>query len=391
MIAPLHTRHREYRELVQALAEHRAIQARGGWARVPTGVTLRPGDGGSAVAALRARLATTGDLRGGLAGEAVYDREVARAVARFQTRHGIQPDGHVGGATLAALNLPVQVRIRQLELNLERYRWLPNEFGPRYVLVNIPEYRLQAFEGGRKVVEQRVIVGAEYENATPVFADSMTRIVFHPEWHVPRRVLVDELLPRIQESPYFLAEHGYEVVDTSGDSLVTDPYAIDWWDVDSADPGFQLRRKPGPGNPLGQVKFVFPNRFNVYLHDTPSPELFERQKRTLSHGCVRVENPVELAAYALAGQGNWDETKIRRAMALEDAVEPGDSGARQRTVRLERPLPVYLVYLTAFARGGAVHFREDPYHRDRAAMARLARVERLDAAVCRELKELLGG
>jgi murein L,D-transpeptidase YcbB/YkuD len=394
MLAALQPKLREYRELVRALAQYRGIQSRGGWHRIPSGHSLRRGATGPAVAALRARLSATGDFRGATTTEAVYDRGLAQAVARFQERHGIEPDGKVSAATLVALNVPVDVRVRQMELNLERYRRLPNEFGPRYVMVNIPEYELRAFDGGRQVMQQRVIVGGEYENATPVFADSMTQIVFNPKWHVPRRVLVDELLPRIQENIYFLAEHGYEVVDTSGDSLVTDFAAIDWEDVDSADPGFQLRRKPGPGNPLGRVKFLFPNQFSVYLHDTPSRELFDSRKRTLSHGCVRVEKPVELAAYALAGQRAWDEEKIQTVMAAADSAQKIDSVAadslvKERGVTLERPVPVYLVYLTAFAREGVVHFREDPYDRDAPAMRRLSRAKPLDAAICPELEELL--
>ena len=394
MVAPLRPRLREYRDLERTLAEYRAIEGRGGWAQVPASRELRPGARGAAVAALRSRLAATGDLAGEGNGEVRYDQQVAAALARFQERHGIEPDGKVGRATLAALKVPVKARIRQIELNLERYRWLPNEFGPRYVLVNIPEYQLYAFDGGRKVIEQRVIVGGEYANATPVFVDSMTQIVFNPKWHVPARVLADELLPRIQENMYFLAEHGYEVVDTSGDSVVTDPAAIDWDEMDSADPGIQLRRKPGPGNPLGRVKFLFPNQFSVYLHDTPSRELFDRSKRTLSHGCVRVEKPAELATYALHGQKGWDEEKVRKAMATADTLERIDKPAadtlvKERAVKLERPVPVYLVYLTAFVRNGVLNFRDDPYERDAPALRRLEKTKPLDPEVCAELEELL--
>jgi murein L,D-transpeptidase YcbB/YkuD len=184
------------------------------------------------------------------------------------------------------------------------------------------------------------------------------------------------------------------VVDTSGDSVVTDPAAIDWEDVDSADPGIQLRRKPGPGNPLGRVKFLFPNQFSVYLHDTPSRELFDRSKRTLSHGCVRVEKPAELAAYALLGQKGWDEEKIRKVMAIADSLErtgnpAADTLVKERAVKLERPVPVYLVYLTAFVRNGVLNFRDDPYERDAAALRRLEKTKPLDRGICRELEELL--
>ena len=299
-------------------------------------------------------------------------------------RHGLEPDSGVGRATLSALNVPVEHRILQIELNLDRYRWLPAEFEKRYLLVNIPDFHLRAYDGGKEVFEQRVIVGDEYQNATPVFADSMTYLVFRPEWNVPSSILVNEMLPKLRDDIYDLASRGFEVVDTQSDSVVRDPSDIDWDDVDSAELPYRVRQRPGENNSLGLVKFMFPNRFNIYLHDTPSRKLFDRPVRTLSHGCVRVEDPVRLADFVLDGQEGWDEGKIREAM--EDS-----KAKRGRMVSLEEPVPVYLLYLTAFVRDGELHIRNDPYGKDRRAMRRLGKPALDEPPICEELDRLLGG
>lgn len=384
MLGSLRPRQKEYRELVEALDEHRKLLRDGEWPTVPGGRALKRGDGGKRVAALRERLRATGELDAPADAEPVYDDEVAEAVARFQARHGIESDSVVGGATLSALNVPLEARIRQLELNLDRYRWLPAEFEDRYVLVNIPDFRLHAYDGGREVFEQRVIVGDEYQNATPVFADSMTYLVFRPEWNVPPSIMVNEMLPKLQDDIYDLARHDFEVLDTEGDSLVRDPSSVDWDDVDTDDPRYRVRQKSGEANSLGLVKFMFPNRFNIYLHDTPARKLFDQPVRTLSHGCVRVEDPVGLADFVLDGQEGWNEGKIRDAMEDTTAV-------RGRTVPLERPVPVYLLYLTTFVRDGELHFRNDPYRKDRRAMTRLGKPLLDEPPICDELSDLLDG
>ena len=384
MLESLRPPQKEYRELVEALEQHRELLRGGGWPTVPAGKELKRGDRGTRVAALRERLRASKELDAPKDADPVFDDEVAEAVARFQTRHGIEADSSVGGATLSALNVPVESRIRQIELNLDRFRWLPAEFADRYVLVNIPDFRLRAYDGGREAFEQRVIVGDEYQNATPVFADSMTYLVFRPEWNVPPSILANEMLPKLQDDIYHLARHDFEVIDTQGDSLVRDPSSIDWDDVDTGDVRYRVRQKSGESNSLGLLKFMFPNRFNIYLHDTPSRKLFDQPVRTLSHGCVRVEDPVQLAEFALDGQDGWDEGKIRDAMH-------DSSAARGRSVSLERPVPVYLVYLTAFMREGALQFRNDPYGKDRRAIARLGKPLLDEPPICEELSRLLGG
>ena len=388
MVAPLRPRQSGYAQLVKALAEYREILRQGGWPEVPARNTLRRGDRGTRVAVLRRRLWMTGDLEGSPKGEPVFDREVAEAVARFQERHGMPSDGIVGAATLAALNVPVEVRFRQIQLNLERYRWLPAEFGSRYIYVNIPDYQLSAYDRGKQVLQMRAVVGEEYENATPVFADSMTFVVFRPAWNVPQRILAREIIPAVRKRRSYLARNDLEVLDAKRDSLVLNPRRINWRRVNLNK--IRVRQKGGsPTNPLGRVKFMFPNQFAVYLHDTPTPEAFDRPKRTLSHGCVWVEKPEELADYVLAGQDDWDEKKIRQAMETVPADE--EERVHGHKVTLERPVPVYIVYLTAFVREGALNFRRDPYGKAREALARLEELSPGHPRPCEELLRLLNG
>jgi murein L,D-transpeptidase YcbB/YkuD len=388
IVASLRPNHPEYAELVNALAGYREILRQGGWPHVPGHRRLRRGDRGVRVALLRRRLRITGDLEGSAGRKTVYNRAVAKAVARFQARHGIPSNGMVGAATLAALNVPVQVRIRQIQLNLERYRWLPAEFGPRYIYVNIPDYRLSAYDVGRLVLTMRVVVGDEYGKATPVFADMMKFVVFRPYWYVPQRILVREILPRVRKKRSYLARHQFEVVDAKRESVVLNPRRINWSRVNFS--RVRVRQRGGsPTNPLGLVKFMFPNQFAVYLHDTPTRKLFSRPKRTLSHGCVWVQKPLELAEYVLEGRDEWNEKTIRQAM---ETAQPADEASVDgQSVTLAQPVPVYIVYLTAFVEDGIVNFRPDPYGRDREPIARLGKVSPSDPGLNEELQKLLAG
>jgi murein L,D-transpeptidase YcbB/YkuD len=254
--------------------------------------------------------------------------------------------------------------------------------------VNIPDYRLYAYEGGEPVLQMRVVVGDEYENATPVFADSMTSVVFRPYWYVPPRIVVDELIPRVRKKRSYLARHHYEVLDASPESRVLNPRRINWSRVDPRT--IRVRQKPGSTNHLGLVKFIFPNQFAVYLHDSPLRNQFARARRTSSHGCVWLEKPVELAEYVLAGQDDWDRKRIEDAMAGTQPVGDGKSGDG-RAVALAQPVPVYLVYLTALVQDGVLNFRPDPYDKDRKPMAALGKLVPTDPALCEELQKLLEG
>jgi murein L,D-transpeptidase YcbB/YkuD len=338
----------DYQRLRTALADYRAIAARGGWAPVPAGPVLKTGSRGARVAALRARLAASGDLQPAPApapstGNAptaapapvadIFDATVASAVSRFQRRHGLKVTGRVDEDTLAELNEPVQNRIRQLQANMERWRWLPASLGDRYILVNVPEFRLDVVEAGKPVYSMRVVVGKD-QSRTPAFSDKMTFIELNPTWTLPDSITQKEILPKLASDPGYLARHDMEVVSTS-------PY--------------RLRQRAGKDNPLGQIKFMFPNEFDIYLHDTPADHLFDRAERDFSHGCIRLEKPIELAALLLKDDPKWTQEAIQTAIA---------SGEHE-TITLPRPLPVHILYWTAWAEpDGMVAFRKDIYGHD---------------------------
>jgi murein L,D-transpeptidase YcbB/YkuD len=337
-----------YKALRASLAEYREIAARGGWPAVPRDLRLKPGQRKAGVAQLARRLAASGDYKGNItsnAGPQTYGPELQEAMKRFQRRHGLSEDAIVGPAAIEALNVPVTTRISEIELNMERWRWLPRDLGKRYVLVNIPAYRLEVWDNGQVPLSMPVVVGKK-DSPTPIFADRMTYIVFSPYWNVPPDIARDETLPSMLKDPDFLERTNMEIVDRSG-------AVVDASDVDMDDPtAYRFRQRPGGSNALGLVKFMFPNQFNVYLHDTPADSLFERAGRSLSHGCVRVAEPEALAAYVLRDQPEWTAARIEEAMHAEE----------ERTVKLASPLPVYLAYFTAEASAdGLLRFTKDVY------------------------------
>jgi murein L,D-transpeptidase YcbB/YkuD len=273
-------------------------------------------------------------------------------------------------------------RARQIAANLERYRWLPRELGPRRIVVNIPAFRLDAYDGGRHALSMRVVVGRELvDRRTPVFSDSMRYVQFGPYWNVPRSIAVEEILPQARRDRSYLERNAYEIVRGWGDDApVVDPWRLS--DAALASPRYRVRQRPGPENALGRVKFMFPNDFAVYLHDTPARALFDERERAYSHGCVRVADPAALAAFVLARRPEWTAARIHRAL---------DTGERVR-VELREPIPVYLIYLTAFAQDGDVAFREDRYDMDgalREALGDASPSPAVDAAVAR-LRQLVG-
>jgi murein L,D-transpeptidase YcbB/YkuD len=287
-----------YRRLREALARYREVAAGGGWPAIPAGATLQLGERSAAVAALRQRLRLEDDL---LPGEErggdldLFDGAVERALTRFQRRHGMAPDGAVSAATRAELNVSVERRVEQLELNLERWRWLPNDLGRRRLIVNIAAYQLEVVEDGAVVLAMRVVVGRRYHR-TPVLSDTIRYLVVNPYWHVPRSIAAGELLPKIRRNPSYLANNRLRVFPILGaDAREVDPKTVDWAAITPARFPFRLRQDPGPLNALGRVKFMFLNKYNVYLHDTPAGPLFEEAQRDFSHGCIRVEQPIELA------------------------------------------------------------------------------------------------
>jgi L,D-transpeptidase YcbB len=357
-LAELTPENPQYQALRKALAEHRGQAASGGWPRVPTQARLRPGQRSPLVAAIAKRLAASRDFSGPApsAPDAVYSPNLQAAVKRFQQRHGLADDGVVTAAVVAEMNVPIERRIQQIEMNLERWRWLPRELGDRHILVNIPEYRLEVWERGQVPLSMRVVVGKQ-DTQTPIFNDEMTYVVFSPYWNVPPDIAQGETLPEIMKDPGFLARTNMEVLDSKGQPI--DPSSIDLADPTS----YRFRQRPGADNSLGLVKFMFPNQFNVYLHDTPTDSLFARASRSFSHGCVRLENPLALAEYVLRDQQGWTRDKIEEAMHAEE----------ERTVKLKKAIPVYLGYWTArVSSDGLMQFRKDVYGIDGRLTARLA-------------------
>lgn len=358
MIGELRPRMDQYQALLDGLKRYRAVADSGGWKTIPGG-PIKPGERSGRVTLLRARLAATGDL-GDAHGDSVLDNDLEAAVNRFRARHDLDTVPGVDRATLSALNVPAEQRVRQIELNLDRLRWIPNDFGDRYVLVNIPEYRLRAFDGGKQVLSMKVVVGKDYQHATPVFADTMSTVIFHPDWNVPHDIVTREIMPHAKDDDEYLASHDYVVIDTSKGRKIVKPGDVDWG-ADTADFHYLVRQQAGDDNALGDIKFLFPNRFAVYMHDTPARSLFKRRDRAASHGCVRLADPVAFARYVLAPEKGWDEDRIRKALA----------DTAQKAVPVTHTLPVYLLYLTAFPEDGRIQFREDVYGSDRRALAHL--------------------
>ena len=353
--APLHP---EYEGLKKALARYRAQERAGGWPLLPALLKLRPGQSAAAVPALRQRLSGGSASRADSSVAAlVYDTALVRQVKAFQQDAGLRPDGTVSGKTLQQLNVPIAARIDQLILNMERWRWLPKKFEADYLLVNIPEYKLHVIEDGKEAFAMRVIVGKTL-NATPIFSDRMEYVVLAPYWNVPYSIIDKEMRPRLIANPNYLDRLDMEVVSGTGrKAKVVAPSSIDWAGVTENNFRYTVRRRPGPKNDLGDVKFIFPNVNDVYLHDTPHDELFSETQRNFSHGCVRVQEPLKLAAYLLREKAGWTPAAIRDTIATR----------REKYISLKQKLPVYLVYFTAWAdASGHPHFREDIYGHDKA-------------------------
>ncbi len=347
-----------YAGLRKELDRFQKISVKGGWPVVPPGPPTKPGQSMSPAraAALRSRLSIEGmtaspdtlptaqpanQTKPATANSGVYDHGLAAQVAVFQARHGIAVDSMLGAETMASLNETAVYRTAQIAANLERLRWLPRSFGNRYIYVNVPAFLLQAVDKGRPPLEMKVIVGQDYEDkATPVFSDSMETVVFRPFWNVTPDIAEKEIFPKMHADPGYLAANNMELYQERGATRV--------------------RQKPGDKNSLGFVKFLFPNDYNIYLHDTPNHELFTKDVRAFSHGCIRVDKPSELAQWVLG----WDASKVDAAMK-----GPPDNNS----VKVPRKIPVYITYGTAYIKDGLLYFGNDLYDRDDKLVAQVLR------------------
>jgi murein L,D-transpeptidase YcbB/YkuD len=326
---------------------------------------------GDHIAQLRQRLSVSGDLGPQENHEENrYDENLEEAVRRFQVRHGLPPTGRIDKQTFNELNVPVAVRIRQIELNMERWRWIPRELGARYLLVNAADYRLTVVENGQPIWDMRVVVGRDYRS-TPVFSADLQYLEINPYWNVPQKIAVEDILPKVKQNPEYLIRKHFKVFkDWRAGAPEIDPLTVDWSKVTKRNFRFKLRKEPGPSNDLGRIKFMMPNRFAVYLHDTPNRKLFKKNYRSYSSGCIRLEKPIELAEYLLKDDPKWTYQSILRAVDSE----------QNRIVRLKKAVPVHLLYWTAWVdQKGVVNFRKDIYKRDpRLDMALKERPPRIE-------------
>ena len=358
-VAQLEPQSDDYRRLVNALAVWRRIAAQPD-APLPVVNKLTRGMRYDALPQLAEKLRRFGDLPADAKVEGtIYDGAIVDAVKHFQSRHGLDADGVVSKKTFAALNVPAAQRVRQIELAIERARWMPEITAPASIVVNIPEFRLEA--RGAETLSMRVVVGKASSTQTPVFGGDMKHVVFRPYWSVPPSIQRGEIVPKLAKDRGYLAKHNYEVVDGAGRSLGSSVSDATYERL--RDFQYTVRQKPGTANALGLMKFLFPNDNNVYLHSTPQQALFSRERRDFSHGCVRVEDPVALAAWTLKNDPKWNEEKIRAAIG-------GDRD--DIYVKLAQPVPVVILYATAVARAnGDVHFFDDIYGHDARLMTAL--------------------
>ena len=356
-----------YKRTLAALRHYLDISQQEDSERLPAPPkTLEPGDRYGGSVRLTQLLRLLGDLPQdtGVPSD-VYDGALVEGVKRFQQRHGLPPDGRVGEQTLKQLNTPLSFRIRQLQLTLERWRWVPEEFPQPPIVVNIPEFRLRAYDNvGRTVLAMNVIVGKAIRHETPVFEKEMRFLVFRPYWNVPPSIQRSELVPAIRRDANYLASQNYEIV--TNDGQVVTAGAVNDEVLEKLRTGkLAIRQKPGPNNALGLVKFMFPNEYHVYLHSTPSQQLFARSRRDFSHGCIRVERPAELAAWVLRDKPEWNLERVRASM---------QGGKDDFQVNVTKPIPVLILYGTAVVdEEGKVHFFDDLYGHDAALEKVLAK------------------
>jgi len=351
----------QYQRLREALVRYRAL-VDSTVTEVPAATaSVKPGARWPGLPALHRRLMLVGDLPATVPApgdSAVYEGALLEGVKRFQDRHGLEPDGVIGKGTVATLNVPFTRRVRQIELGLERLRWMPDLHNSRFIVVNIPTFQLWAWDSltadGAPTLSMNVVVGASLKTMTPVMQEELAYLVFRPYWNVPRSITVGEVLPKLRRDPGYLTRNNMELVAGGGDDA--SPLTATPANLERLTKGqLRVRQRPGPKNSLGLVKFIFPNDQAIYLHDTPATELFSRARRDFSHGCVRVERPVDLAAWVLRERPEWTRDRIVEAMQK----------GKSQTVTLPHHIPVFLFYTTAISSpDGTVRFAEDIYGRD---------------------------
>ena len=347
-----------YAKLKETMIRYRRLAERENWPIIPDGPKMMKGSRDRRVALLRQRLIALQDLPSVVAeerGNNIFDGALEAAVGRFQKRHGLKADGRVGRLTLDALNVPLNKRIRQIALNMDRLRWLSGTSWKRYIVVNIADFSLQLIDNGQVAMVMKIIVG-KTEQRSCIMSRRMTYLELNPYWRVPDSIAMKEILPKLRKNPGYLAANRIRVFRDWEDNMKeVDPRKINWSRIKADELGYKFRQEPGPLNPLGRIKFIFPNECEIYLHDTPKRYLFGKNRRDFSHGCIRIEKPIELAAYLLKDKESWTRTKIMAEIGKE----------KRQVVTLPDPIDVYILYGTAWVdREGNLQFRDDIYRAD---------------------------
>lgn len=352
-LAPIHP---TYGQMRKELAAFRKIAASGGWPVLPRDIRLKQGDHGRNVALLTQRLIMTGDLTTGtIIHPDRFDSTLNMAVRKFQWRHGLVPTGHVDQDTLKALNMPIERRIRQLEINMERWRWLPDDFGSRYIMAIIPDLWLYVVDDQKTVLSMKIVIGTP-KQPSPIFSDEMTYVEINPTWGLPQSIIAKEIIPKVKKDGEYLTKKRIRIYENWSDKArEIDPKNINWAKTNPDKFPYRMIQDSGV-NPLGRIKFMFPNEFDVYLHDTTQKGLFNRHRRLYSHGCIRVEKPFDLGEWVLRDDPSWSRKRIMAEIK---------KGKRQQVI-LPRTVPVHVMYLTAWVDGnGLLQFREDYYGYDK--------------------------
>ena len=348
LVDELQPRHFGYLKLKLALLKYQKIKQSGCWHGIPAGVKMRKGDCGKRIAALRSLLIILGDLKGPHNNnQECFDEVLEDGVKMFQARHGLKVDGIIGSKTLATLNVPVEDRIRQIRLNMERWRWLPQDLGESRLVVNTANFELNVIKDDQTIKSIRAIVG-KMRRPTPVLSRKITYLELNPYWNVPHKIALNDILPCIKKDPNYLADKNIRIFENwQADAREVDSESIDWSAITNKNFIYKLRQDPVNSNALGRVKFIFPNEFSIYLHDTPTRELFNMTKRTFSSGCIRIEEPIELAAYLLQENTTWDLEKLITAV----------NSRKTEIIILPDPINIHILYWTAWVdQDGTINF-----------------------------------
>lgn len=344
-----------YIKLRDKLHDYQKIADAGGWAQIPSGAVIKPGSSGHNVELLQKRLSLTDDYSHHLFAGNKFDQNLKEAVINFQKNHGLKETGMIDKATLQELNIPVEQVIKVIELNMDRLRWLPLQIGNDYLLVNIPDFSLNVMENNQLVSTMPVIVGRKIHPSC-VLSSTISYIEINPFWSVPNSIAGKEILPKLQQDSSYTLKEQINVYEGGYDTAPIDPRDVDWNNVDAGDMPYKFRQIPGDKNALGHIKFVFPNLCGIYLHDTPTRNLFSRKRRDFSHGCIRVGKPLDLADFLLSDNSKWDARRVESAVA---------SGKRQIVASI-KPVDVEIIYATAWVDdNNQLQFRSDIYNRDK--------------------------